>query len=228
MKTVHPAADRFYSNQGNRELLDLVAGVRPGWALDCGCGAGDNARILASRGWRVTGITLSKQEASAAEKFCDRIFITDLEAGLPHLSRRYDLVILSHVLEHLLQPSCLLSRLPFALSHSGIVAVALPNVLSIHQRFQFLMGRFDYTTAGTMDETHVRFYTFKTGRELLNKNGFDVQHASVSGHLPLAAFRSLLPDRLTHQADRLICRCLPGLFGCQLMYLARPQAIQYD
>jgi 2-polyprenyl-3-methyl-5-hydroxy-6-metoxy-1,4-benzoquinol methylase len=103
--------DKLYKNQGNRSLLDLLTNRTPGRALDCGCGAGDNARILVSRGWTVTGITVSKQESVAASEFCERVILHDLESGLPSLPLTYDLVVLSHILEHLAYPAILLKQL---------------------------------------------------------------------------------------------------------------------
>jgi SAM-dependent methyltransferase len=43
------------------EVVDLLAGgqVRPGWALDLGCGSGLSSRYLASHGFRVVGIDLA-------------------------------------------------------------------------------------------------------------------------------------------------------------------------
>jgi SAM-dependent methyltransferase len=68
----------LYKNQGNSELLDLLSSS-PGRILDCGCGAGDNARILSDRGWCVTGVTIDPREKEAARQFCEVVYIADLE-----------------------------------------------------------------------------------------------------------------------------------------------------
>lgn len=162
MTTPQSCVDRVYHNAGNQPLLDLFAGVEPGRVLDCGCGAGDNARILQGRGWRVTGITISQVEQQQAAAYCERVYLADLNAGLPEtLDGQFDIVLLSHVLEHLVHPEPLLQSISRVLKVSGRIAVGLPNVLVYAQRFQFLVGKFDYTPTGLMDETHVRFYTFQ-------------------------------------------------------------------
>lgn len=71
-------ADRTYQNAGNPALLDLIRAKPSGRALDCGCGAGDNARILSLRGWQVDGITISPNEQSKASQVCKTALIADL------------------------------------------------------------------------------------------------------------------------------------------------------
>ena len=71
---------KIYQNSGNTQLLNLIPEV-PGTCLDCGCGAGDNARLLKSRGWKVTGITVSADEKHLAAEFCEQVYLADLETG---------------------------------------------------------------------------------------------------------------------------------------------------
>src|SRR5258708_1640186 len=78
----HSCARRFYRNSGNAPLLDMLP-LRVGTVLDIGCGAGDNARILATRGWNVNGITLSQEEQASASLVCSAVWIHDLDTGLP-------------------------------------------------------------------------------------------------------------------------------------------------
>jgi 2-polyprenyl-3-methyl-5-hydroxy-6-metoxy-1,4-benzoquinol methylase len=53
----HP--DRIASRPPNAHLLAETGGLRPGRALDAGCGHGAEALWLASRGWRVTAVDYS-------------------------------------------------------------------------------------------------------------------------------------------------------------------------
>ena len=50
--------------------------------------------------------------------------------------------------------------------------MALPNIAHYSQRVSFLRGRFSYTETGPLDRTHLRFYTFWTAIEFLQKHGF--------------------------------------------------------
>jgi SAM-dependent methyltransferase len=58
-----------FNHEPNRLLVDTVAHVRPGAALDVAMGQGRNALYLAARGWKVTGVDISDEgiaEARAA------------------------------------------------------------------------------------------------------------------------------------------------------------------
>jgi 2-polyprenyl-3-methyl-5-hydroxy-6-metoxy-1,4-benzoquinol methylase len=221
MKTL-PYIEKFYQNQGNLALLNLIPPDNSGRALDCGCGAGDNARLLKERHWSVTGITLSQPEQTIALQYCEQVYLADLEQGLPQAAKtKYELVIMSHILEHLVNPAKLLQAVKEVLLPNGLVAVALPNVLAYPQRLKFLRGKFEYEKSGVMDETHVRFYTFATGAKLLQAQGYEIITARGDGAFPLWKLRQLLPTSVVQNLNTWSCQQWPGLFGSQSLYLAK-------
>lgn len=212
--------ERIYEGS-NPPLLQLIASLRPGSALDCGCGAGGNARALREMGWHVTGITVSPQELDRASECCEAVWLADLNSGIPNeAAGPFDLVIFSHVLEHLLHPGVALRDAHRLLSPVGRVFVALPNVLYWRQRLKFMFGEFKYEPTGIMDETHVRFYTLHSGMELLQSNGFEIVSTLGDGDFPLPFLRRVLPA-LGRFVDPLAARLLPGVFGVQIIYTAR-------
>jgi 2-polyprenyl-3-methyl-5-hydroxy-6-metoxy-1,4-benzoquinol methylase len=221
---VRTCANELYRNDGNKPLIDLAnSRVRLGRVLDCGCGAGDNARLLQGLGWKVTGITISSRERDAASQYCHAVHIADLEAGLPaEVGVDFDLIVFSHVLEHLVHPENALRDARLRLAPEGVLAVALPNIAFFKMRWQLLRGRFDYADSGIMDSTHVKFYTFKTGAELLRRNHFEIIDAEVQAIFPMWHLQKILPRSLMAAQSRLAGRWLPGLFGVQLFYIGRP------
>lgn len=221
-----PAQERVYSNQGNPPLIDLLD-KSCNRLLDIGCGAGDNAALVKSRhsGCEVSGITRSAVEAELAQRHMVRCWVFDIEDKLPDdlAHQSFDALVFSHVLEHLRDPTVVLARFSRLLRSGGQVLIAVPNILSWRMRLQFLFGRFEYESAGVLDDTHLRFFTYFTAdRYLLSKcPDLDVTHKAVSGSVPLWWLRRrVFPRRWSEHIDRWGCRHWPNLFGGQVLIRA--------
>jgi SAM-dependent methyltransferase len=214
------AAGRTYLSQANPEVLRWVPETAR-QVLDLGCGSGANATALKLRGIHVDGVTLSQDEAKQASKQCRQVFVHDLERGLPPgIGRHYDAVLCSHVLEHICFPSQLLDDISVSLAPEGRTIIAVPNLLFYKTRAQLLLGRFEYSESGIMDGTHFRWYTLSSLGRLLERHGFSVECAYGDGHTPLGRLRRIVPSLCTW-IDRVACGRFPGLFGLQLVAVAR-------
>jgi 2-polyprenyl-3-methyl-5-hydroxy-6-metoxy-1,4-benzoquinol methylase len=214
---------KTYQHSGNSEVIRWVTATDQR-ILDLGCGAGDNARLLATEHRTIDGVTMSLNEADLAKKWMRKVVVYNLEAGLPaELSGPYDLAVASHVLEHICFPEILLRHVHAALSPEGRFVVALPNLLVLSNRLRLLFGRFDYESGGIMDDTHFRWYTFESARRLLEASGFAIIEAYGDGHLPMKPLRRFLPKGFISAIDKLVCRFFPGLFGSQLIFVATPK-----
>jgi 2-polyprenyl-3-methyl-5-hydroxy-6-metoxy-1,4-benzoquinol methylase len=212
--------DKVYAYEGNEEVLRWVPKTAR-TALDLGCGAGGNARELSNRGCLVDGITLSEGEAEVARQVCERVFVRNLEQGLPSDTKEhYDVVIASHVLEHICFPEKLLSDVRDRMNADSILIVALPNLLYWRNRLDLFAGRFVYEEGGLMDNTHFRWYTFKTAAELFVRHGFRLERSYATGWMPQPLLRKLLPG-VAGRLDSSASSMFPGLFGYQMIYVAR-------
>jgi SAM-dependent methyltransferase len=84
-----------WSGEPNDRIVDAVAGLEPGLALDVGCGEGADAIWLAERGWRVTATDISSvalERARAIDRTgCVEWLQADLLEWEPTAST-YDLV----------------------------------------------------------------------------------------------------------------------------------------
>lgn len=212
---------KTYKNEGNPAVLRCVP-ESARTILDVGCGAGDNARILARNGRIVDGVTLSVPEREEALQHCRNVIIHDLEKGLPaDLAGPYDCVICSHVLEHICWPEKLLRDIRERLAPEGLLVVALPNLMYYKNRWNLVTGRFDYQDSGLMDNTHFRWYTFRSAGAMLVGNGLEVLLAAAEGSFPIPAVRKMLPAGLARWIDARASATFPGLFGYQFIYCAR-------
>ncbi|MCW2544401.1 MAG: methyltransferase protein [Frankiales bacterium] len=158
-----PSVD--FSNENlSQTLLALLAGDDR-TVLDVGCATGYLAQMLRSRGCRVDGIEYDPVMAERAAPHVDRIETGDVQAmDLPALlgAQSYDVVVFGDVLEHLTEPQRVLTESLALLKPGGAIVASIPNVAHGAVRLQLLEGRFDYTSTGLLDETHVRFFTRET------------------------------------------------------------------
>ena len=213
--------NKYYSNSGNVNVINAVPGLAES-VLDVGCGAGDNARILKELGKTVDGITLTESEAAEAGKYCRKVFVHDIENGLPPgLEEKYDTVICSHVLEHLRFPQKVLADIRQRLKNSSQLIVALPNIMVYKYRLKLLLGKFEYEEGGVMDDTHFRWYTFKSGKKLLEDNGFSVIKAWVDGGVPFGRISKFLNPVTQKGIKKILFSISPGFFGGELLYQAK-------
>ena len=61
----------LWSAEPNRFLVEEVAGLAPGRALDVACGEGRNAVWLAGQGWRATGVDFSPVGLAKARRLAE-------------------------------------------------------------------------------------------------------------------------------------------------------------
>jgi 2-polyprenyl-3-methyl-5-hydroxy-6-metoxy-1,4-benzoquinol methylase len=220
-------ADRVYQNKGNAPLLAMMTG-KPLRVLDVGCGAGDNAMIIRrdNPGCTVEGITYSHTEAEIAGHHMERCWVFDIERDFPaeFADREFDMMIFSHVLEHMREPADVLARFTKHLAPGGIVLIAVPNIVVWRQRIRFLRGSFDYEPVGLMDETHLRFITYRTAESVLLSRSPDlaIVEKSVQGSVPLWFLRRhVLPKSWSAAIDHWGERQWPNLFGGQILIKAQ-------
>ena len=216
---------RIYESQSNRPLIEML---KPGSLriLDIGCGSGGNASLIRGRcsSSEIVGVTYSAKEAEMAKRHMTHVWIFDLEGDIPTglSDQRFDVLICSHVLEHLRDPALTLARLVEMLRAGGQVLIAVPNVLSWRMRLQFLFGKFEYQSGGVLDDTHLRFFTYNTSDGLLSQSpNLWIEHKIATGSVPLWLLRRhFLSEKWCRHIDRYGCRKWPNLFGNQILISA--------
>jgi 2-polyprenyl-3-methyl-5-hydroxy-6-metoxy-1,4-benzoquinol methylase len=212
-----------YGNEGNPAALACIPGSARR-VLDVGCGAGDNARLLQARGHEVSGITVSASEAAAAQPFCERVWVGDVERmELPALEpdERFDVALLSHVLEHLGDPHAALRRLATLLRPGGLLVVAVPNMAFWRVRLRVLRGDWSREDVGFFDRTHRQFWTYAARAEILQGTPFELVEAhGADGGVPLRPVRRAWPG-LAAAIDRIGGAALPNLVAAQVVVVAR-------
>jgi len=149
---------------GNRKNLDV---------LDVGCGFATTSQHIETRGNRVTGIESSAEAVAVARTRVSEVIHADLQ-NHPLAGRHFDVIIFADVLEHLAWPIGVLRSYLDLLKDGGSVIVSLPNVGLWSVRLNLLLGRFRYEETGVLDRTHLRFFTRRSAREMIESTGLKI------------------------------------------------------
>lgn len=112
-------------------IYRLAQYVRKGRALDIGCGSGRFLRALQNSGWEVAGVELNDDTATAARTVHGLVVATSLE---DLADQSFDLITITHVLEHVRDPCQMLADCVRLLKPGGVIAVAVPNIESWQAR----------------------------------------------------------------------------------------------
>jgi 2-polyprenyl-3-methyl-5-hydroxy-6-metoxy-1,4-benzoquinol methylase len=158
--------------------------------LEIGCGEGGTGYLALKEGRCRTycGVELMPSAAEKAKQRITEVVIGNIEEiGLPWASDSFDALILSEVLEHLVDPWALLKKMWPLLKPGGMVFASSPNV-SNHRIIRMLLrGEWNLTEMGVMDKTHLRWFTPHSYQAMFESCGYVVDSVGPGGTLSLKA-----------------------------------------
>jgi 2-polyprenyl-3-methyl-5-hydroxy-6-metoxy-1,4-benzoquinol methylase len=170
-----------YLDYMNEALYRGIDG-EPGRVLELGCSTGVFGKALKDRhpGTHVTGIEAGRAAAEIALTRIDRVIrarIEDVDFEAEGIAAgSLDLVVAGDVLEHLVNPWGILTRVRGLLAPGGRVVASIPNMRNFHIVSALLLeGRFQYVERGLLDVTHLRFFTFDEILVMLDDAGFTLE-----------------------------------------------------
>ncbi len=213
------------SKYSSHYLLQRLVG-RGQTVLDVGCGEGFFAEQLKQEDNQIVGLdALPEPKVKVFEQY----FQQNANDGLGSIPTRlngqqFSRVLLADILEHLTTPEKILTDVHAVLKPTGLVLISLPNAVNITVRLSVLFGRFNYTERGILDKTHVRFYTRKTARHMLEQNGYEIvkEQATI---MPLELVLGLSPENIIMKTITYLLAFLttiwPTMMGYQYIFVAR-------
>lgn len=207
--------DKIYNYHVNKAVLKLIPDNAM-HILDIGCGNG-GIREYVNKSTKIDGITISQEEYNICLSKLDNVYLHNLENGLPSLNKHYDVIIASHIIEHIAYPERLLNDIKNIMKDADILIVALPNVMHYKSRIQILKGNFNYENTGVMDYTHLRWYTFNSAQKLFTDNNFRCISASVDSITPFYKITKYLPIKIQQLIKKITFGISKGLFGMQIL-----------
>lgn len=92
---------------------------------------------------------------------------------------QFDVVFASAVIEHLIDPEATLQLIKLVLKPKAKLIITTSNIAHWRQRLKLLLGHFDYTDYGTLDRTHLRFYTYDAFQQLIVSAGFKITRVLI-------------------------------------------------
>jgi 2-polyprenyl-3-methyl-5-hydroxy-6-metoxy-1,4-benzoquinol methylase len=165
--------------------------------LEVGCGSGATGALALAggRAGRYVGIELFEKAATEARAVLTEVITGDVEKiALPFGPTEFDALIMSEVLEHLVEPQATLEKLAACMRPGAMVLASSPNISHWRVVRELLMGRFNLADQGVFDRTHLRWFTPDTFAAMFTRAGFAVQ--VVAPVTPFAA-RTRMISRLT-------------------------------
>jgi 2-polyprenyl-3-methyl-5-hydroxy-6-metoxy-1,4-benzoquinol methylase len=146
--------------------------------LDVGCasgGFGDNLRLQRPQITRLAGVEPLEAEAELARRGAyDEVYVGYFPDALPAECRAFDCVMLNDVVEHMPDPWQALVDVKGVLRPGGYVVASIPSCQYLPISLRIVRGQWTYTDEGTLDRTHLRFFTKSTMRQMFEEAGFDV------------------------------------------------------
>ncbi len=104
--------------------------VKPKNVLEVGCGAGGILSVFKDNGCKVLGLDFDEDYLNSARK--NGINVKNGSIDILEESDQYDLIILSHVLEHIAKPIIFLKKLSKHLNKNGLVFIEVPSIDNIN------------------------------------------------------------------------------------------------
>ena len=167
-----------YFSSARTGILDLLPAFSAR-VLEVGCGSGQTLEMLKIKKLcaETVGVELFATAADEARSKVDTVYCMDVEkSAMPENIGKFDLILLLDVLEHLVDPWALLSRLTEThLADGGKIIVSLPNARHFSLVVPLLCGNFDYAERGILDKTHLRFFTKNSAANLLKGSGLNIE-----------------------------------------------------
>jgi 2-polyprenyl-3-methyl-5-hydroxy-6-metoxy-1,4-benzoquinol methylase len=167
-----------------RQLTNLPAGSH---VLDAGCGNGHFAEALRQKGYEVVGIDLEPTAIAHARERCPggRFEVTSVYDDLRDLGDRpFDAVVALEVIEHLYDPRAFVRRARECLTAGGRFVVSTPYHGYWKNLLLALSGRLDSHFTALWDGGHIKFWSHRTLKVLLDGQGFRVVDFAGAGRVP--------------------------------------------
>ena len=199
-------------------LRHILPHARGGKLLDVGLGSGLFLKEAAKAGFDVEGTELSSAGFDSSERLGFPVHqgqLTDIDFG----SRKYKVVTMWHVLEHVPNPGDVIRKIYGILEPGGIFALAVPNETKrlIQHRLGILDRSHPVWWWAWGSEIHLNHFFPRTLRKHLQLLGFEIVGFGMDDVYPDTRLRS----RVVIGMHTLLSRILGWHFGQAMYFVTR-------
>jgi methionine biosynthesis protein MetW len=171
----------LHQNNIDRMQLEMISAKSH--VLEIGCATGYMTEYLArDKQCRILGVEPVQEQAELArqrgltvitglidsQETLEQLIAYTKEHGL------FDTIFMSQVIEHIANPAATLRTIKDLLSPEGNIVISTCSIVHWKCRLQIMLGRWEYEDYGIFDRTHLRFFTIKSFRQLLEESGYTV------------------------------------------------------
>jgi 2-polyprenyl-3-methyl-5-hydroxy-6-metoxy-1,4-benzoquinol methylase len=171
--------DKYYKGD-RKDIISLIPNdVR--FLLDVGCGFGlMSKRLKEKQDIEVVGIEKEEKIADIARSNLDRLIIGDAEdLKLPFKQGYFDCLVYGDILEHLKEPWKILREHTYYLKKGGYCIASIPNISHYTIIKNLIKNKWEYTSAGILDDAHLRFFTLDSIRKMFKDAGYAIEEEKL-------------------------------------------------
>jgi 2-polyprenyl-3-methyl-5-hydroxy-6-metoxy-1,4-benzoquinol methylase len=157
-----------------RELTPIIkaASAQPGRMLEIGCSYGALLKAFQDQGWQADGVEIDGRAAEfARSQYGLNVIEGTLEQTQAMLRPPYDVVMMYHVVEHIVDPLAFCRLVRTMMSDRGVLVLKTPNATSTASRRTG--GWWEWALA----PEHVHLYSPTSLEMLLRQTGFALRDA---------------------------------------------------
>lgn len=165
-------ADQYQHAKSIHDIVDAHLGNGQHRLLEVGTGAGGILQYFADSGYQVTGLDFDKDFIEYGKAKGLNLLLGSIDV-LPE-EDRFDCIVLSHVLEHIVDPSGFLARLAGKLTDSGCLYVEVPSLNEV------MAGNYDCDLLKFYQNAHVIHFSMDSFTNLCGQSGLSVTRIDPS------------------------------------------------
>ncbi len=205
----------------HKRIADCIFEEKCRKILDVGCNVGQLIKAL--DGWQgvIWGLDKEEEVLKLVKGKYDKILKIDVSKTKFPFHEKFDAIVFGDILEHLENPEEVIRKFAAHLTENGIMVISVPNVANWFVRLNLLLGKFNYTDKGILDQTHLRFFTLKSIIKIIEGGGLKILRVKATP-IPLPYFIKATdygrPLFFLHIVNYAITKIKKSFFGYQFVF----------